>query len=295
MMHDIHSQPLRSVLYLPASNPRAIEKARTLAADAVIFDLEDAVAPNEKEAARQNLLRAFAGGPAARGMNVIRVNALDSEELDQDLKVVQDCRPDAVLVPKISSANDVRIAQEHLGPGLPLWCMVETAAGLENVSAIASCQHGSGGAAVQCLVVGTNDIVRETGVSAQPERLFMHAWLMAVVLAAKANGLRVLDGVWNDFKNEEGFVQEATQGRLMGFDGKTLIHPGQVDPANRVFSPSLEAVAEACAIVEAFDSPENVGKGVINLNGRMVERLHLEMAQTLLARNAAMARLAATS
>jgi citrate lyase subunit beta/citryl-CoA lyase len=288
-MGDIHSLPFRSVLYLPAINQRAIEKARGLPADAVIFDLEDAVAPNEKEAARQNLLQAFSGGPVARGLNVIRVNGLDQEDFARDLAVARLCRPDAVLVPKVSTRDDVWTAGERLGMELPLWCMIETAAGIDNVSSIASCKDGSGNPTSQCLVIGTNDIMRETGVSLQPERAFMQSWLMAVVLAAKANGLRVVDGVWNDFRNEEGFAQEATQGRLMGFDGKTLIHPGQIEPANRIFSPSPEALAEACAIVEAFDDPVNEGKGVINLNGRMVERLHLAMAQSLLARHALMA------
>lgn len=292
-MGDIHSSPLRSALYLPASNRRAIEKARALPADAVIFDLEDAVAPNEKEAARQNLLQAFAGGPVARGLNVIRVNGLDQDDLARDLAVARLCRPDAVLIPKVSTKDDLWAAGERLGMELPMWCMIETAAGIDNVSSIASCKDGNGRPASQCLVIGTNDIMRETGVSMQPQRTFMQPWLMAVVLAAKANGLRVLDGVWNDFRNEDGFAQEATQGRLMGFDGKTLIHPDQIEPANRIYSPSPEALAEACAIVEAFDDPVNAGKGVISLNGRMVERLHLAMAQSLLARHAQMAGLRA--
>ena len=288
MMSGINSYPLRSALYLPASNQRAIEKARTLSADAVIFDLEDAVAPNEKEAARRNLLLAFANGPVASGINVIRVNSLDTEDFSADLKAARQCRPDAVLIPKICSVDDVRGASERLGGGLDLWCMIETAEGLENISAIAAYGRGEGKSVARCLVVGTNDIVRETGVSAQPDRLFMQPWLMAVVLAAKANGLRVLDGVWNDFRNEDGFAKEATQGRLMGFDGKTLIHPVQIEPTNGIFSPSAEVIAEAHAIIAAFEDPANVDKGAINLGGRMVERLHLEMARSLLERHAAM-------
>ncbi|MGE4239376.1 HpcH/HpaI aldolase/citrate lyase family protein [Ramlibacter sp.] len=281
------SRPLRSALYLPATNKRAIDKARTLPADAVVFDLEDAVAPEVKDEARRNLVEAFASGPvSASAANVIRTNAVGSPDFAADLEAVKRCRPDALLAPKVSHPDEVaalrRALDAALGPGTTaLWCMIETAQGLLQVANIAAARHGAS-AAVDCLVIGTNDIARETGVTMAHGRQFMLPWLMSAVLAAKANGVAILDGVWNDFRNVEGFDAEALQGQRMGFDGKTLIHPTQVEPANRIFSPSPEAVAEAQAIVAAFADPANAGKGVINLDGKMVELLHLEMAKQVL-------------
>jgi len=281
---DICDRPLRSVLYLPASKTRAIEKARSLVADAVIFDLEDAVAPDSRFQARANLEQAFASGPVASGVNVIRINALLSDDFQADVETATRCRPDAILVPKVSDAAEVLRIRENIGYENSLWCMVESARGIQNVNEIAAARSKDGCAALSCLVVGTNDIVRETGVSAKEQRRYLESWLMASVLAAKSNGLRVLDGVWNDFKDEAGFDLEATQGKMMGFDGKTLIHPSQIAMANRIYSPSLDEVQEARAIEAAFSHPANVDKGVLNLNGRMVERLHLEMARALLRR-----------
>ncbi|AEF88671.1 Citryl-CoA lyase [Delftia sp. Cs1-4] len=278
--------PLRSALYLPASNGRAIEKARTLDADAVIFDLEDAVAPQSKAEARRNLVQAFANGKVAAGLNVIRTNALDSEEFSADLDILRSCVPDAVLVPKVAGPADVARARQRVAAAVDgfvpaLWCMIETAEGLQRVADIAGASI-DGAACVDCLVIGTNDIARETGVSAGEGRRYLMPWLMSAVLAAKAHRLAILDGVWNDFKDAAGFDAEAAQARMMGFDGKTLIHPAQVEPANRTFAPSAQAIEEAHAIVAAFERPENAGKGVINLDGRMVELLHLDMAQRLL-------------
>lgn len=285
-------QPMRSALYLPGSNQRAIEKARSLPADVVIFDLEDAVAPDAKPQARRNLEEAFAGGAVGGGVNVIRVNALDSGEFADDLVTVGRCRPHAMLVPKVSHPDEVASIRRSMaaafggaGPAL-LWCMVETAQGVQQAERIAASTH-DGARAIDCLVIGTNDIARETGVSMGQGRQFMQPWLMEVVLAAKANGLAILDGVWNDFKNAEGFEAEAVQGQLMGFDGKTLIHPAQVDPANRIFAPAVEAIEDARTIVAAFADPANAGKGVINLDGRMVELLHLEMAKRVLKKDEA--------
>ena len=284
-MEAVNFKPMRSALYLPASNVRAIEKVRTLAADAVIFDLEDAVAPERKLDARRNLEAAFQAGAPARGLNVIRVNAIDSPELQPDLETVAKCRPQAVLLPKVSSPEDLISVRRAMGtapgPGPVLWCMIETPLGLSRVAEIAAAA-GHGTSPVQCLVVGTNDIARETGVSVANGRRYLVPWLMNVVLAARTNGLSVLDGVWNAFQDMVGYQDEAAQGRDMGFDGKTLIHPSQIEIANQHFAPSAEAVEEARAIVVAFADPANEGRAVIDMNGRMVELLHLQMARRTL-------------
>jgi len=283
-------RPLRSALYLPASNQRAIDKSRSLAADAVIFDLEDAVAPDMKAAARANLVLAFGSPPASNQIRVIRVNASDSPWLDDDLDTAAKCKPDAVLLPKVSSVKDLvdfaRRAEQRGAGSIPaLWCMIETAQGLTQLNEIVTAGLGAQ-PRLACLVVGTNDIARETGVSTLDQRRYLVPWLMSTVLVAKANGVSVLDGVWNDFKNVTGFDDEARQAQLMGFDGKTLIHPSQVDFANAAFAPSAQAVAEAQAIVGAFADPANAGKAVLNIGGRMVELLHLEMARRTLERAA---------
>jgi citrate lyase subunit beta/citryl-CoA lyase len=278
--------PMRSALYLPGTNQRAIEKARSLAADVVIFDLEDAVAPDMKAQARRNLEEAFKDGAVSRGLNVIRINAPDDGQLVSDLETVRKCRPHAILLPKVSHPNEVVAIRRHIAASSPdaipaLWCMIESALGLLRVADIAAAMDGDH-PAVACLVIGTNDITRETGVSAEQGRYHMHSWLMAAVLAAKANGVTLLDGVWNNFNDTEGFEAEAVQGRMMGFDGKTLIHPTQIEPTNRVFAPGPDAVSDARNVVAAFADPVNAGKGVINLSGRMVELLHLQMAWRVL-------------
>ncbi|MEP7300445.1 MAG: CoA ester lyase [Caldimonas sp.] len=280
-------RPIRSALYLPSINQRAIEKSRTLACDVVIFDLEDAVAPDQKAAARANLVQAFPRQePTARSLQVIRVNAIDSPFLDDDLATVVTCRPDVILVPKVSTAEDVieftRRAATHGAGMVPVvWFMIETAQGLTRLGDIVAaglrCQPR-----LECLVLGTNDIARETGVSAAEQRRYLVPWLMSVVLAAKANDISVLDGVWNEFKNVAGFENEVRQAQQMGFDGKTVIHPSQIDFANQAFSPSPEAIAEAREIVAAFADPLNSARGVINMDGRMVELLHLATARRTL-------------
>lgn len=280
-------RPLRSVLYLPASNERAIEKARALPADAVVFDLEDAVAPAARSQARRQLSDAFAKGGFGRSLTVIRTNTIGSPDCRDDLAVVAQCRPDAVLLPKVSSAEEVnafaRDAQAAgLAPQTTCWFMVETVAGLVNLSEIIRAGLATR-PRLDALVVGTNDIAKETGASADDERRYLLPWLMQVVLTAKHYRVSVLDGVWNDFRNTAGFESEARQAQKMGFDGKTLIHPTQVEPANAIFSPSPAALDEARAIVDAFDRPENADAGVINLGGKMVERLHLAQAVRLLA------------
>ena len=274
-------------MYVPAINPRAVEKSRSLDMDSVIFDLEDAVAPEMKAKARAQLVEAFAAGGFGHRETVIRINAADSDDFLADLEAVARCRPDAVLLPKVSCGGDLaELARRLSAHGLPestgLWAMVETVAALADLDAIVAAGR-SRQPRLECLVVGTNDIAKETGVDPGDGRRYLVPWLMNVVLVAKRHGVCVLDGVWNDFSDRDGFDAEARQAVKMAFDGKTLIHPSQVEPANRIFSPAAALVEEARKIVEAFELPENAGRGVINLAGRMVERLHLAQAQRLIA------------
>ncbi len=284
-------RPRRSALYLPASNVRAIDKARSLPADVIIFDLEDAVAPPAKAQARQSLIDAFAQGGFGHRETVIRTNEIGSPDYGLDLAAIARCRPAAVLLPKVSQVSEVaRFADDAARAGLPegiaSWFMIETVAGLMNLPAVVAAGCASR-PCLSCLVVGTNDIAKETGVSAGNGRAYLVPWLMSIVLAARHHRLAVLDGVWNDFKDMKGFEAETRQGHAMGFDGKTLIHPTQVALAGEVFSPSRQALADARQIVAAFDDPATANAGVINLDGRMVERLHLAQAQRLLAIDAA--------
>ncbi|HOA94607.1 MAG TPA: CoA ester lyase [Quisquiliibacterium sp.] len=279
-------RPRRSAMYVPAINARAVEKSRTLDMDSVIYDLEDAVAPDMKATARAQLVAAFDAGGFGHRETVIRINAADTADYLPDLDTVARCRPQAVLVPKVSSPADLvdlaqRCAAAGLGEGFGLWAMVETVEALSNLDAIVAAGVALSPRLV-CLVVGTNDIAKETGVDPGDGRRYLVPWLMNVVLAAKRHGVCVLDGVWNDFSDTAGFDAEALQGMKMAMDGKTLIHPTQIGPANRIFSPSEAAVADARRIVEAFRQPEHAGKGVINLGGKMVERLHLAQAERLL-------------
>lgn len=291
-MSSSSCRPRRSVLYVPASNPRAMAKARTLDADAIVFDLEDAVAPAARPAARDGLVEQITTGGFGSTEAIVRVNAVGTPDLAADLEAVARARPDAVLLPKVNSPEDLdAFAQAASGAGVDsavrLWAMVETAAGLCALDAIV--MHGRTlRYLLDCLVVGTNDIAKETGVFPGEQRAYLMPWLMNVVLVAKRHRICVLDGVWNDFRDAAGFDAEALQSARMAFDGKTLIHPSQVEPANRLFSPSAEAIEDARRIVEAFARPEHAGANVINLDGRMVERLHFEQAERLLKMHAAM-------
>ncbi|RAS03568.1 citrate lyase subunit beta/citryl-CoA lyase [Cupriavidus alkaliphilus] len=280
--------PRRSVLYVPATNSRAIEKARHLPCDAIVFDLEDAVAPPMKAQARDNLASAFAAQPFAAHETVIRINALATTEFDADLRTAATCGADAILLPKVDSGADLERFAAAIGaiansPAPRLWAMIETAAAIHHIDGILQAGQRRQ-LQLDCLVVGTNDLAKETGVYPGDHRAYLLPWLMSVVLAAKRYGMDVLDGVWNDFGDRVGFDNEVLQSARMGFDGKTLIHPSQVEPANAAFTPSDAATAEARAIVAAFARPEHAAAGVINLEGRMVERLHLEQATRLLAR-----------
>ncbi len=279
----------RSVLYVPASNERAMAKAGALDCDAVVFDLEDAVAPEAKAAARERLRTYFESSrPAGREL-IVRINALTSEWGPEDLLAARACRPDAILLPKIDGPRGLQDVDDALDemdaePSMKIWIMVETARAVLNLREIVELGRNPG-ARLACLVAGTNDLAKETGVAMTPDRRYFLPWLMQIVLAARASGLGALDGVSNDFSNLEAFGRECDEARNMGFDGKTLIHPAQIAPANAAFSPRESELAEARAIVAAFARPENAGKGAISVDGRMVERLHLAQAQEVLGRS----------
>ncbi|MCO6391225.1 CoA ester lyase [Aliihoeflea aestuarii] len=281
-------RPRRSVLYVPATNAKALAKIASLDCDAVIVDLEDAVLPDEKKAARDAAMRFVAERGAGAKETVIRINALSSEWGRDDLKAAREARPDAILLPKVDGPRDILEADRMLDrsetdPSLWLWAMVETPRAMLNLGAIAELGRDNA-ARLACLVAGTNDLVKETGVLSTPDRRYLTAWLMQMVLAARAGSLDILDGVSNDFRDLDAFGAECGEAANMGFDGKTLIHPAQIEAANRAFSPGSEAILEAEAIRVAFAAPANRGKGVLSLDGRMVERLHLEQAERLLAR-----------
>jgi citrate lyase subunit beta/citryl-CoA lyase len=281
-------RPRRAVLFVPASNEKAIAKIPSLACDTVIFDLEDAVAPEAKAQARERLKAWFEARPKNGPECVIRVNPLASDWGLDDLRAVCTCAPDAVLLPKVNSPRDIHDFDDALDEadapeGLKLWIMIETPKAMLNIGALA--EFGRDRAArLDCFVAGTNDLIKDTGVLATPDRRYIMPWLLQMVLAARAGGLDVLDGVSNDFRDLDAFARECAEGAAMGFDGKTLIHPAQIEPALTAFSPVAEAVAEAEAVRSAFALPENAEKGVISIDGKMVERLHLAQAERLLAR-----------
>ena len=276
----------RSVLYVPAINDKALAKLPSLTCDSVVIDLEDSVAPSRKAEARIAVMRFFQSWVPDGKEVVIRINALSSEWGMNDLEVARQCRPDAILLPKVETARDVLDANDALDdqearPSLWLWAMVETPRAMLNLGAIAALRRDRS-ARLACLVAGPNDLVKDTGILATPDRRYLMPWLMQMVLAARAGHLDILDGVSNDFRDLDAFERECIEGSNMVFDGKTLIHPAQIDIANRTFSPSSTQVEEALAIREAFNLPENADKGVISLTGKMVERLHLEQAERLL-------------
>ncbi len=274
-------RPRRSVLYMPGANERALEKARSLAADALILDLEDSVALEAKAEARSRVAGAVAAGGYGRRELVIRINALDSPWGGDDMIAAVAAAPDAILVPKVSTAEDIIRAASLMAQAPPrtkLWIMMETPLAILNAKDIANADPRLG-----CLVLGSNDLLKETRASAANGRLALLPMLTACVLAARAFGLDVIDGVYNDFRDEPGFRAECQQGRILGMDGKTLIHPGQIATCNEVFSPSAEDVAWSHQVIAAFASPENAAKGVTTIDGKMVERLHLSMAERITA------------
>jgi citrate lyase subunit beta/citryl-CoA lyase len=276
-------RPRRSVLYLPGSNARALDKARTLACDAVVLDLEDSVAPESKDGAREMVLAALTAGGFGRREVVVRVNALATPWGEADLQALVQVAPDAVLVPKVADAGDLaRYDQRLAGAPAPtrLWAMVETCRCLFHLDAIAGL---AGDTRLAAFVVGGNDLAKEMQAEPGADRAPLQAALTLTVAAARAHGLAPLDGVFNALEDGPGLEAECRQGRAFGFDGKTLIHPGQIETANRVFSPSAEQLAWAQGVVDAFADPAHSGRGVLRVRGQMAERLHLAQAERLLA------------
>lgn len=276
----IAARPRRSALYMPAANARAIEKARDLACDVVILDLEDAVAPDAKALARQQAVAAVQAGGFGRREVVIRVNGLDTPWGAQDLAAAAAACPDAILAPKVSSPEDVAAYDQALAGDTRLWVMIETCASLFALDAIAAC---AGSSRLEALVIGTNDLAKEMRCRLTVDRAPLAGPLSLSVAAARAHGLTILDGVYNGIEDEDGLARQCAQGAEFGFDGKTLIHPKQIEAANQAFSPAPDEVHWARTIVDAFDLPENASRGVLRVEGRMVERLHLAEAQRLIA------------
>lgn len=283
-------KPRRTALYLPAINARAVAKARTLPVDIVILDLEDAVAPERKEEARNAAVTAAQEGGFGDRELIIRANGLDTPWWRDDLVAAARSGADGVLVPKVGSAADIARCGELLRDapaGLSLWAMIETCAAVVALPAIAAAAEGSRLAA---MVLGTNDLAKEMRAALTPDRLAFLPILTSAVIAARAHGLIVLDGVCNDFQDIDRFEAECRQGLVLGFDGKTIIHPRQVDPCNAVYSPTPDEVRWAERIITAFDAPDHAGKGVVQIDGQMVERLHLDDARRVQATAAAIAR-----
>ncbi|MEP1521067.1 CoA ester lyase [Ascidiaceihabitans sp.] len=280
------ARPLRSVLYIPASKPRALDKARGLPVDAIIFDLEDAVSVDEKGASRAILAEALAQDGYGGRMKIIRINAFDTPWGKADAEAAAKMGADAILLPKVSSPADLDALAEITGD-TPLWAMMETPAGMINAASIGA--HPK----LQGMVMGTNDLAKELQTRHRADRLPLQAGLGLCVLAAKANGCVIIDGVYNAFKDDDGLKVECDQGRDMGFDGKTLIHPAQVDVTNTAFSPSDAEVELARRQIDAFNEVEATGQGVAVVDGKIVENLHVATARDTLAKVEAIAALTA--
>ncbi|WP_420717514.1 HpcH/HpaI aldolase/citrate lyase family protein [Emcibacter sp.] len=277
------SRPRRSVLYMPGSNPRALEKAKGLAADSLILDLEDAVAVDAKEEARRLVAEAVKAGGYGKRELIVRVNGLDSPWGRDDIRAASVAGPDAILLPKVESAAMVREAEElMIEYGAPktttLWCMMETPRGILRAEEIADSSPRLGG-----FVMGTNDLVKDLQARHTPMRLPILTSLSLCVLAARAAGIAIIDGTFTDLNDEEGLVASCRQGVEFGFDGKTLLHPKQLGPANEAFAPSVAEVEHAHAVIAAFEAAEAEGKGVALLDGKLVENLHVEVAKSLIA------------
>ena len=267
----------RSVLYIPGSKLRALEKARSLDVDAIIFDLEDAVAPEEKAEARATLSRELETGGYGHRTRIVRINGLDTEWGEDDARAVAGMSCDAVLLPKVEGTGQLD-ALARLCPDLPIWCMMETPRGALNALAIADHPR------VEGFVLGTNDLAKDIGCATGGDRSAMQTAVQTCLLAARAAGIVCVDGVYNAFRDEEGLVVECQQGRAWGMDGKTLIHPLQIGPANAVFAPSDDEVDLARRQISAFDEAASRGEGVAVVDGKIVENLHIETARRTLAK-----------
>lgn len=280
-------RPRRSVLFMPGSNARALEKGRTLPADAIVIDLEDAVAPEAKAAARAQAVEAIKAGGFGPREVVLRANAPDTPWFDEDLAAAAQSGAHAVAVPKISDPETLAMIGRRLDAlgaprALRVWAMIETPLAVLRVDRIALAAHDPV-TRLAVLMMGTNDLSKETGARIVPGRAPMLAWLSNCVLAAKAAGIGILDAVWNDFRDLDGFAAECAQAAALGFTGKTLIHPSQIAAANAAFTPPAGEVDEARRIIELFARPENAGIGVLQVEGRMYERMHADIARKTVA------------
>ena len=273
---DVAARPFRSVLYIPGSNPRALDKARGLAADAIIFDLEDAVAPAEKAAARSTLAATLKTGGYGRRTLIVRINGLTTPWGTEDIAALRNCGADALLLPKVNDQGDLG-SVAAMAPDIPLWAMIETPLGVINAARIAA--HSQ----LQGFVMGTNDLVKELRCAALADRSPLIPHLATALVGAREAGKVILDGVYNDVRDPDGFLIEAQQGQALGFDGKTLVHPSQVEPANEVWAPSDEDVDHSRRVIAAFEEAEAEGRGVITVDGRMIENLHVDNARRVLA------------
>lgn len=280
------ARPYRSVLYIPASKPRALEKAKTLAVDAIIFDLEDAVAVEEKDNARTILAGALSEGGYGHRMRIVRINALDTAWGLNDARAVSRMHADAVLLPKVADPADLDALAEITGD-LPIWAMMESPRGMLNAVAIAAHPRLAG------FVMGTNDLAKDLQCRFRADRMPLMTSLGLCLLAAKAEGVVIVDGVYNAFKDDEGLRAESEQGRDMGFDGKTLIHPAQVAIANDVFAPTQAEIDLARRQIEAFEQATAIGEAVAVVDGRIVENLHVATAREILAKVQAIQKIAA--
>lgn len=276
----------RSVLFMPGANQRALEKARTLPADALVLDLEDSVAPSAKQTARELVCAAVRERPYGRREVAVRVNALDTPWGADDVAAVCKARPDAILLPKVACAGDAEDAYARMRDAgedhIALWLMIETPRAVLDIGAIGAVRARI--PPLGAFVIGANDLAMQTRARIASGRTAILPWLAQIALGARAYGLDVIDAVYNDHADIAGFRQECVQARDLGMDGKSLIHPGQIAPCNEIFSPGADEIAQARKIVAAFDLPENSGLGVISLDGKMVERLHLDQAERLLAK-----------
>lgn len=284
---DLSSRPFRSVLYIPGSKDRALEKARELPVDAIIFDLEDAVTPDAKVEARATLKSALAEGGYGGRFRIIRINGLDTEWGNGDVEALRDANADAILLPKVNSAKDIDALAALLGGDIQIWAMMETPLGIMNALEIAAHPRLTG------FVAGTNDLAKELNCRYREDRLPLQFALQTILMAARAHGVVAVDGVYNKFKDDDGLRAECEQGRDLGFDGKTLIHPAQVDVTNTAFAPSEAELDLARRQIAAFEETEAAGQGVAVVDGKIVENLHVETAKKTLAKAAAIAALTA--
>ena len=289
MTATAQNRPRRSCLYMPGANPRALEKAKTLAADTLILDLEDAVAPDAKAEARDTVCGAVKAGGYGKREVVIRINGLDTEWGTDDLKAAVAAGPDAILAPKVIDGGDIDHLDDALSrAGAPedlgLWVMIEMPKAILNIKDIA---EAAGRTRLTAFVMGTNDIAKELRAVNDPDRLAFQTFFGLTLAAARAYDILAIDGVYNDISNAEGLENEVRQGRLLGFDGKTLIHPSQISITNEVFAPAEADVAQAHDVIAAFADPANAGKGVLKVNGKMTELLHLEEARRIVEVDAA--------